>query len=71
MQFERTRKLSNFVVALHYLHDMFVHVFLKNYLDHFFFFLKSCVQFGGAAYFTSVAYTHVFLKITLIISFFS
>ena len=34
-------------------------------------FLKSCVQFGGAAYFTSVAYTHVFLKITLIISFFS
>ena len=29
MQFERTRKLSNFFVALHYLHDMFVHVFLK------------------------------------------
>ena len=29
MQFERTRELSNFFVALHYLHDMFVHVFLK------------------------------------------
>ena len=68
MQFERTRKLSNFFVALHYLHDMFVHVFLKITL--IFLFLKSCVQFGGAAYFTSVAYTHVFLKITLIISFF-